>query len=169
MGTSKKTKKNTAYYLIIFFFGWVLLSATAMMAETPKDMGGWEEKSPYNKLYKAQELDKFRANIVKIKERTPMKGMSPAVIIYVQEAKGEELIPVHLCPVWYMDRKSTGLKKGDRVKIRGSWAEIRGADVFMASKIKRGDHFELKVRLTKDGKPFWTMSPEELKKETRSP
>jgi hypothetical protein len=35
----------------------------------------------------------------------------------------------------------------------------------MASKIKKGDYFVLKVRLTKDGTPFWTMSPEQLAKE----
>jgi hypothetical protein len=32
----------------------------------------------------------------------------------------------------------------------------------MASKVKKGDSYEFKVRLTKDGTPFWTMSPEEL-------
>jgi hypothetical protein len=38
----------------------------------------------------------------------------------------------------------------------------------MASKIKKGDYFVLKVRLTKDGKPFWTMSPEELEQEKKT-
>ena len=35
----------------------------------------------------------------------------------------------------------------------------------MASKIKKGNYFEFKVRLTKNGKPFWTMTPEELSRE----
>ena len=48
------------------------------------------------------------------------------------------------------------------------WAEIDGKDVFMASKIKKGDFFDLKVRLTKNGKPFWTMDPEELARERAS-
>jgi len=34
----------------------------------------------------------------------------------------------------------------------------------MAAKIKKGEK-AIKVRLTSDGKPFWAMSPEELKKE----
>jgi hypothetical protein len=34
-----------------------------------------------------------------------------------------------------------------------------------SEKIDKGDYWELKVRLTKNGKPFWTMSPEELRKE----
>jgi hypothetical protein len=132
-----------------------------------KDMGGWEPNSPYNKIYNASELDKFKAWVVKVKEIVPMPGMSPGVALYVRESKDEDddLIEVHLCPVWYMGTKDIGIKRGDRVKIRGIWAEIKGKDVFMASKIKKGNFFALKVRLTKDGTPFWTMSPEQLAKE----
>ena len=125
------------------------------------DMMGWGLKSPYNALYNASELDAFKGEIVKIAELTPMKGMSPAVAIYVKEAE-DEVIEVHVCPAWYMDSAATGLKRGDRIKVRGVWAEINGRDVFMASKIKKGDYFVLKVRLTKDGTPFWTMTPEQL-------
>ena len=28
--------------------------------------------------------------------------------------------------------------------------------------VKKEDYFELKVRFTKDGIPFWTMTPEDL-------
>jgi len=40
----------------------------------------------------------------------------------------------------------------------------------MASKIKKSDSdtFEFKVRLTKNGLPFWTMTPEQLAKERAS-
>ena len=58
-----------------------------------------------------------------------------------------------------------GVKPGERVKVKGVWAEINGHDIFMAAKIKKGDYFEFKVRLTSDGTPFWTMTPEQLEKE----
>jgi hypothetical protein len=90
--------------------------------------------------------------------------MSPGVAIILRESKSDST-EVHLCPTWYIDHKNTGLKKGDSVKIRGAWAEVGDKFVFMASKIKKGDFFELKVRLTKDGKPFWTMSSEEEERE----
>jgi hypothetical protein len=52
--------------------------------------------------------------------------------------------------------------------LKGVWAEIDGKDVFMASKIKKDPNTEIiKVRLTKDGTPFWTMSQERLAMETR--
>jgi hypothetical protein len=149
-------------WLLIFS---VLTASTAVVAAgPPKEMGGWELGSPYNKLYNAVELDSFRGEVVKVMEVVPMAGMLPAVVLQVKESEGET-VDVHVCPSWYIEPGSVGLKRGDKVKIRGVWAEIDGRDVFMASKIKKGDYFVLKVRLTKDGTPFWTMSPEQLAKE----
>ena len=146
----------------------VFVSAGVTDAGSAKDMGGWEPGGDYDSNYDASELDYFRANIVKIKTATPMPGMSPGIVLDVRESKEEEVIRVHVCPTWYLDVKGLGLRRGDRVKIKGVWAEIDGNDIFMASKIKRGDHFVLKVRLTSDGTPFWSMTPEQLAKEKAS-
>jgi hypothetical protein len=136
-------------------------------AEQKHEMGGWGIDSKYNKLYEYTEMDAFKGWVVKIKEVVPMKGMSPGVAVEVSETKDlkSEPITVHLCPTWFADPGTLGIKRGDRVKVRGVWAEIDGEDVFLASKIKRGDYYEFKCRLTKDGTPFWTMSPEQLEKE----
>ena len=142
-----------------------LLSIANAVAADANRKDGWEQGSPYNKLYDASETDYFRANVVKVKEIVPMQGMSAGVALIVKEAPDEEPIEVHVCPKWYMDKGGIGLKRGDRIKIRGVWAEIDGKDVFLAAKIKRGNYFVLKVRLTKDGKPFWSMTEEELNKE----
>jgi hypothetical protein len=158
--TSDSLRKGI--WLLIFS---VLTASTAVVAAgPPKEMGGWELGSPYNKLYNVVDLDSFKAEVVKVKEVVPMAGMSPAVVLQVKESEGET-VDVHVCPSWYIEPGSVGLKRGDKVKIRGVWAEIDGRDVVMASKIKKGDYFVLKVRLTKDGTPFWTMSPEQLAKE----
>jgi hypothetical protein len=88
-----------------------------------------------------------------------MPGMSPATAIEVLE--GADLIEVHLCPTWYRKPSEIPLKKNERIKIKGVWAEINDKDVFVASKIKKDPNFEIiKVRLSKDGTPFWTMTPE---------
>ncbi len=136
-------------------------------AEGPKDMGGWELGSTYNQYYNPSEMDRLKGSVKKITTVVPIKGMAPGVALLLAESEGDTTL-VHICPEWYLGSKQIGLKKGDELKIRGAWAEIGGKFVFMASKIKKGDFFELKVRLTKDGKPFWTMSPEELAKETAS-
>lgn len=124
---------------------------------------GWELDSEYNSLYQLSELDRLKGNIQKIIEIQPIEGMAPGIGLILKDGDGDK-VTVHIGPVSFLG-KNIGLKRGDRVKIRGAWAEINEEDVFLAAKIKKGDYFSLKVRLTKNGKPFWTMSPEELAKE----
>ena len=140
-----------------------LLYGTGFAKEN-KDMGGWETDSPYNQHYNPDEMDSFKGTVVGLETIVPMPGMSPGVAVLVRESK-EDITTVHLCPLWFAGPEDVGIKKGDRVKVKGVWAEIDGNDVFIASKIKVGDFFEFKVRLTNDGTPFWTMTPEELEKE----
>jgi hypothetical protein len=124
---------------------------------------GWGINDPYNKLYSPKELEKIKAEVVKVMEVVPMTGMSKATAMEVRE--GSSTILVHLCPTWFAKPGDIGVKPGDSVTIRGSWAEINGKDVFLASKVKKGESYEFKVRLTMDGTPFWTMTPEQLAKE----
>lgn len=124
---------------------------------------GWEESSPYNEYYNYKEKDSLKGEIVQFKEVTPLPGMDPGTAFILEE--GDEKILVHLCPVAYSTASETGIRTGVKTKVNGCWAVIDGQDVFMAAKVKQGDSFEFKVRLTKDGKPFWSMSPEELAKE----
>jgi hypothetical protein len=143
----------------------VLLSVTFgfshALAEEKKDMQGWEIDSPYNRLYDVREYEKIRAWVVRVKEVVPMPGMSPATALDVRE--GSDVFEVHLCPTWYRKPSEIHLKKNARIKLKGAWAEINGKDIFMASKIKKDPDIEIiKVRLTKDGTPFWTMSPQQL-------
>ena len=123
-------------------------------------MQGWGINDPYNKYYDLTKYEKFRAWVVAFKAEPPMPGMSPGTIMVVKTET--QLIDVHICPTWFAKPGDMGVKKGDRVKIKGCRAEIDQKEVFMAAKVKKGDYFEFKVRLTKSGKPFWTMTPEEL-------
>ena len=161
---AKKYFYNALFIHIILAAAVAVLRVGPAFASKTKDRGGWELNSPYNRLYNPAEMDRIKGTVEKITKIVPMPGMSPGVALIIRESKSETTM-VHLCPTWYIDHKSTGLKKGDKVKIRGVWVEIDGKYVFMSSKIKKGDYFQLKVRLTKDGKPFWTMSPEEEAKE----
>ncbi len=149
----------------------LIFSANFMVANAgdvdPKLMKGWEVGSEYNQHYDVREFEKLRVWFLRAKEVIPMPGMSPATVIEVLE--GAEVIEVQLCPTWYRKPSEIMLKKNERIKIKGVWAEINGKDVFMASKIKKDPNFEiLKVRLSSDGTPFWTMTPEQLAWETLS-
>ena len=150
--------------LMLSFTAVVVLGMSLAQAEEKKDMQGWGIDDPYNQHYNVKEFEKLRAWVVRVKEVIPMPGMSPATAMEVRE--GDEIIEVHICPTWYKKPKDIRVKKGERIKIKGVWAYIDGKDIFMASKIKKDPDFEIvKVRLTKDGTPFWTMTPEQLAKE----
>lgn len=124
---------------------------------------GWEEDSPYNQYYNYKEKDSLKGTILQFEEVVPLPGMAPGTAFILEE--GGEKILVHLCPVAYSAANDTDIRKGIKTKVNGCWAVIDGQDVFIAAKVKQGDSFVFKVRLTKDGKPFWTMGPEELAKE----
>jgi len=91
---------------------------TGAQAEGPQDMGGWEKEAPYNQLYDPRELDSFKGYVKEIKTVTPMPGMKPATVILVAEAE-DSINIVHLCPEWFAGPQDIGIRRGDRVKVRG--------------------------------------------------
>ena len=145
----------------------LVVAVSYVQAEEKPDMKGWGINDPYNKLYDVREFEKVRCYVVRVIEVVPMPGMSPATALVVREGAYE--YEVHLCPTWYRKPSEIRLKKNERIKLKGVWAEINGKDIFMASKIKKDPNTEIiKVRLTKDGTPFWTMTPERLAMETKT-
>jgi hypothetical protein len=131
------------------------------VAGEQRSFPGWEKGSAYDSHYKVSELDQFKGVVEDIIEITPLPGMVKGVGLLVRD-EGKDLVTVHLGPQDFVDLRIIALKKGDKVKVKGVWAEIAGKDVLMASKVKKGETTELKLRLTKDGTPFWTMAPDEL-------
>jgi hypothetical protein len=158
----KSARRIVSFTALLLFmvsgsFGWA-------QDEAKRDMQGWGIDSPYNKLYDVREYEKIRAWVVRIKEVVPMPGMSPATALDVRE--GSDEFEVQICPTWYRKPSEIRLQKNARIKLKGVWAEINGKDVFMASKIKKDPDIDIiKVRLTRDGTPFWTMTPEQLAQE----
>ena len=146
--------------IVLLGSGW---SRPAAAGEAPPNFGGWGEDTAYNRLYDATERDKIKGYVQKIITVVPMKGMSPGWGLIIKDGDGEK-VEVHVGPKWFLG-DSMGIRRGEKVKVKGVWADLNGKDIFMAAKIKKGDFFVLKVRLTKNGKPFWTMGPEELARE----
>jgi hypothetical protein len=156
--------KNLLQYGIMIAFISCLFSVADAAEKTTYI--GWEENSPYNEFYNYKERDSLKGKVLKFKKVTPLPGMDPGTAHILEE--GGEKIVVHLCPVAFIAPNETGIRKGIKTKIKGSWAFIDGKDVFIAAKVKQGEDFVFKVRFTKDGRPFWSLSPEELAKEYAS-
>ena len=136
----------------------------AALVQAKGDITGWEADSEYNKLYNYKERDTIRGHIVKFVKVKPLKGMAPGTAFTLDEGGGDTVL-VHVCPESYATVRETGLKPGEWLKVKGAWAEIGDESVFLAAKIRRESGSAYKVRLTKDGTPFWTMAPERLAKE----
>jgi hypothetical protein len=143
------------------------LSSGVVRGGEKSGIEGWETNSAYNKHYNLDEWDSFKGNLVGFQKITPLPGMSPGIALLVRDRDSDEVVTVHLGPSSFVNPNAISLRKGDKVTVKGVWAEFSGQEVFMASKVKKGDYYEYKVRLTKDGTPFWTMSAEELARETR--
>lgn len=149
--------------ILAFFF---LCTTPSLVFAEENKYKGWEINSHYNKLYNYKERDKIKGKILKFKKVTPLPGMDPGTAFIFQE--GDDKFLVHLCPWSFASPKETGIRKGLKTKLKGSWAMVDGEDIFIAAKVQQGEHFEFKVRLTKDGTPFWSMSPEQLAAERGS-
>ncbi len=144
-GYSKNALIGIAFVLGMYIFG-----LNAGFAGETGGIVGWEKDSAYNKLYDLDEWDSFKGNVVGFKRIIPLKGMSPGVALLVRDGDSDETVTVHLGPSPFVNPNRISLRKGDKVKVKGVWAEIDGKEVFMASKVKKGNYYEYKVRLTKD-------------------
>ena len=156
---------KSAALCMAFIIGLCIFAPAVGYAEEASGLKGWEKGSEYNKFYNLDEWDSFKGSVVGFKKITPLPGMAPGIALLVRDRDSDEVVVVHLGPAAFVNPNAIGFRKGEKVKVKGVWTEIKGEEVFMASKVKKGDYFEYKVRLTKDGTPFWTMSPEELARE----
>ena len=151
-----------------------LLAAVLVAAAAPAfagskanpDIKGWEKGGEYDKLFDPKEADAFKGRVAKIMEIKPLDGMAPGIALQIEDKKDKTLEIVHLGPKDFVDLGAIGLKEGDQVKVVGAWAEVDGQDILIAVKVKKDEDVQLKVRRTKDGFPFWNMTPEQRKAES---
>ncbi len=130
-------------------------------AADKQDITGWERDSVYNRLYRVDQYQKLEGTVVEIIEVVPMKGMTPGLGMVILPKSGEKAT-VHFAPKWFAKFLTYGFKPGDSVKVKGCWAEIDGKKIFLSSKVRNGEFFEMKFRRTKDGMPYWSLTSEEM-------
>lgn len=145
---------------MLILFGGLLVSVGAA-ADQKQAIEGWEKGAPYHKLYNPKKYTSFKGTVEQIVDVVPLPGMAPGTGLLVRTSKGN-LITVQLGPKSFVDVSVIGLKKGDKVKIMGVFASADKKKFFIASKVKKGEFIQVKLRRTSDGVPFWTMSMDEL-------
>ncbi|OEU71050.1 MAG: hypothetical protein BA863_17215 [Desulfovibrio sp. S3730MH75] len=142
----------------------IAIFATAAIA-SDMEIKGWEKGGEYDKLYDNTDRDVFKGRLIKITDVTPLDGMTEGVAIIVKDKEDGENVLVHLGPNDFVEPRIKDLRPGVTVKVYGVLVEIDDRFEYMAAKLKAGEERKYKFRLTKDGAPFWSLSPEDLKRE----
>lgn len=141
----------------ILLFGAVmmLLAAGSVMAQSgyeARGSGGWGAGLPYGRLYGAGTWQNLQGEIVWVKRLMPGEGMADGLHLLLRTR--DEAIPVHLGPLWYLERQDFGLVAGDRVEVAGSRVIYEGQPALLAAEVKKAD----KVLLLREssGFPRWS-------------
>ena len=142
-----------------------LLGLAQAGSKAQPDIKGWEKGGEYDQLYSAKEADTLKGRVTKIMDITPIDGMAVGVGFEIEDKKDKSIEIVHLGPKDFVALSSIGLKAGDEVKVIGAWTELDSQDVMLAVKVKKGEDVQLKVRRTRDGFPYWSMTPEDRQRE----
>ena len=156
--------KKIIFQSFFIVFCLALLSVPSVFAGE-MNIKGWEKGGEYDSLYDNTDRDVFKGTLLKIKSIKPLDGMVEGVGLLVKDKEDGEEVLVHLGPKDFVEPRIKDLRSGVRVKVYGVLVEIDGEYEYMCAKLKAGEDRKYKFRLTKDGTPFWSLSPEELAKE----
>jgi hypothetical protein len=66
----------------------------------------------------------------------------------------EETIPVHLGPMWYLERQEFSVEPGNRIEVVGSRILFEGSPALIAAQVKKADKV-LYLR-EESGFPLWS-------------
>lgn len=132
-----------------------LLPAGAAMARDGlqgRGSGGWGAGLPYGRLYDPATVLPLKGEVVWIKKLVPAEGMADGLHLLLKTR--DESIPVHLGPLWYLERQDFFFEQGDVIEVTGSRVIFEGMPALMAVEIKKTD----KVLLLREasGFPLWS-------------
>lgn len=114
--------------------------------------GGWGAGLPYGRLYDPVKLRNLQGEVLWVKKLVPADGMADGLHLLLKTR--EVTLPVHLGPLWYLERQDFSLATGDSVEVAGSYITFEGMPALIATEVKKSD----KVLLLRDanGFPRWS-------------
>lgn len=136
-----------------FLAAGLLLGATTAPAEMKwRGSGGWGAGFPYGKHYNPGTEQRLSGEVLQVDKLTPSEGMSDGLALILRTR--EESIPVHLGPIWYLERQDFSIVQGSRLEVIGSRVTFDGTAALIAAKVKKSD----KVLYLREnsGFPLWT-------------
>ncbi len=121
-------------------------------AQPMRGSGGWGAGGAYQRMYNQATVETISGEVLSVDKMMPMKGMRAGIHLTFKTNK--ETIPVHLGPVWFIERLDSKIEKGDKLEIKGSRVTVNGKPAIIAAELKKGD----KVLILRDsaGIPAWS-------------
>jgi len=139
---------------VLLCFGLLLLAVTVSAGSElqGRGSGGWGAGLPYGRLYDPTTLRSLRGEVVWIKKLVPSDGMADGLHLLLKMR--EEAIPVHLGPLWFLERQDFTLVAGDAIEVVGSRVTFEGMPALIAAEVKKDDNV---LRLREPGGfPLWS-------------
>jgi hypothetical protein len=113
---------------------------------------GWGMGQRYQRMYNPETVETLSGEVLGVEKITPMERMSAGVHVLLK-TEGKT-IPVHLGPVWFIERQDVRIKKGDKIEVTGSKVMMRDKPTIIAAEMKKGD--EVLILRDEDGIPVWS-------------
>jgi hypothetical protein len=107
----------------------------AWMPPASAQRGPGRGMSPDPMMYDTSTVGTIEGTIEGI-ERVPLDSH---VGIHLRVRQGEDLVPVHLGPAWFLDNQDEALVVGARVVVVGSRVSLDGATYWIAAEVRVGD------------------------------
>lgn len=114
--------------------------------------GGWGAGLPYAQLFDQGVPIRASGNIARIERVVPLTGMAEGCALSLRTR--EQVLRVHLGPVWYLERQDFPLEIDDKVEVSGARTMLEGEVVLLATAVRKKDKI-LQLRNDK-GLPLWS-------------
>ena len=109
---------------------WLVDSAVAQSG------GGWRRGDQVDRLYDPSKLISLEGEVVGVEKSVSVEKQSHGVHLMVDT--GDEILPVHLGPLWFIETLDTEIAKGDRVLVEGARLEMDGGLEVIAARVTIG-------------------------------
>ncbi len=137
--------------LAVFALTTIITITEAQQWKGWKGGGGWGYNSQYQRMYNTQTGTTVKGVVEAVEQVTPKKGMSYG--IHLKLKTDSETLPIHLGPVWFIERQDIKIEKGDTVEVLGSKITFNNAPAIIAAQVTKGDSV-LTLR-DNNGIPVW--------------
>lgn len=125
-----------------------LLSIAGLAVAIKKGLGN---RRRYKRPFDPEKVEEIEGKVLELDHTKEKNNEIRGTYLHIRA--GDEILPVHLGPAWYIDRQKNRFKAGDKIQVKGSRVPINGKEGIVATSVTKGSK-QLRLR-DKSGTPFW--------------